>query len=355
MEKKQPIKGRGAQQHPENPYHRQYRAVVHHEATDEWPDDGGPTQFTFDYPKKAINKIFSPDVHMDYSVNPYQGCEHGCIYCYARNSHQYWGLDAGLDFEQQIIVKPDIATLVEKEIHAPGWQVAPISLSGNTDCYQPAERKFALTRSILQIMATYRHPVGIITKNQLITRDLDLLQDLNRDGLVHVAISITTLDEKLRQVMEPRTAAVNSRFNTVARLAAAGIPVRIMVAPIIPGLTDHDIAGIIARGAEAGASAFGYTVARLNGAISRLFAHWLTLHFPDRKNKVLHAIADCHDGRLNDSQWGRRMKGSGPRADMIRQLFYAAIKKHGKGTELPPLNLNAFRSKHGSQGALFEV
>lgn len=353
MQPDEHIKGRGAQFNTENPFHTRHRAVMHHEATDEPPTANGSTTYRFEHPRKVINKIWSPDVHMDYSVNPYQGCEHGCIYCYARNSHQYWGLSAGLDFERQIIVKPDVAKMVEQEILHPNWVVKPISLSGNTDCYQPAEMKFGLTREILKVFARYRHPTGLITKNSLITRDLDVLKDLHCDNLVHVAISITTLDEKLRQAMEPRTATIKRRLATVEKLAAAGIPVRVMVAPVIPGLTDHEIPEIVKRAAQHGAAAFSYIIVRLNGSIARLFSDWAGRYFPGKKEKVLNNIASCHAGKLNDSHWFRRMKGEGHVAAAIDQLFKLSVKKYAPVNELPPVNCKAFRRTFGRQGELF--
>ncbi len=265
------IKGRGAQIKTANKFLKGEYVTDHIEGLDE-PLQGIPTTQVFlETSKTIVNKVTSPDLSMMYSTNPYQGCEHGCIYCYARNSHEYWGFSAGIDFESKIIVKKNAPDLMEKFIMNPRWEATPISVSGNTDCYQPLERKYELTRGILKVFARYRHPVGMITKNSLITRDLDLLKDLAQDNLVHVYISITTLNEDLRRVMEPRTASAIKRLQTVESLAKAGIPVGVMNAPIIPGLNHHEIPMIMKAAADHGAMSAGMTVVRLNGSIVKFF------------------------------------------------------------------------------------
>ena len=259
------------------------------------------TQVFYETPKKIVNKVTSPDLGMMYSMNPYQGCEHGCIYCYARNTHEYWGFNAGLDFESKIIAKKNAPVLLEKFILHPDWNALPISLSGNTDCYQPLERKLEITRGILKVLANYRHPVGIITKNSLILRDLDLLTDLAKDNLVHVYISITTLNEELRGTMEPRTASALKRLKTVSVLSNAGVPVGVMNAPVIPGLNDHEIPSIIRAAAEAGARTAGMTMVRLNGSIGQIFEDWLRKNYPNQFEKVLNQISAVHGGSISDS------------------------------------------------------
>ncbi|MFN8807360.1 MAG: PA0069 family radical SAM protein, partial [Bacteroidota bacterium] len=273
--------------------------------------------------------------------------EHGCIYCYARNTHEYYGFSAGLDFESKIIVKRNAPQLLEKELLKPTWNAVPIMLSGNTDCYQPQEKKFEITRKMLKVLANYRHPVSIISKNSLVLRDLDLLQDLAFDNLVHVYISITTLDEELRRAMEPRTASSIKRLKTVEALAKANVPVGIMNAPIIPGLNHHEIPEVLKAAADHGALNAGMTVVRLNGSIGKIFEDWLHKNFPDRFEKVWNQICSMHGGNVNDSNFGRRMSGEGNVADAIHQLFKASKKKYFAGKTMPVYDLTKFR-KGGS-------
>jgi DNA repair photolyase len=284
-------------------------------------------------------------------MNPYQGCEHGCVYCYARNTHEYYGFSAGLDFESKIIVKKNAARLLEQELLKPSWNAVPIMLSGNTDCYQPQEKKFKITRDMLKVLAQYRHPVSIISKNSLVLRDLDILQDLAVDNLVHVYISITTLDEELRRTLEPRTVSGLKRLKTVEALASANIPVGIMNAPIIPGLNHHEIPAILKAASEHGALNAGMTIVRLNGSISILFEDWLRKNFPDRFDKVWNQICSLHDGNVNDSQFGRRMRGEGNIADAIHQLFRSSKKKYFTGKSMPVYDLTKFRK--GGMMSLF--
>jgi DNA repair photolyase len=343
MEESDYFKGRGAQVKTGNRFLKAEYVTDHIEGLDEPLLSAPQTQIFYEQPKNIVNKVTSPDLGMMYSMNPYQGCEHGCIYCYARNSHEYWGFSAGLDFESKIIVKKNAPQLLEKFLMHPSWQAVPISVSGNTDCYQPLERKFEITRNILKVFAKYRHPLGMITKNGLITRDIDLLSDLASENLVHVYISITTLDEDLRRQMEPRTASGIKRLKTVEALAKVGIPVGIMTAPIIPGLNHHEIPTIIKAAADHGAAAAGMTVVRLNGAIGKIFEDWLRKNFPDRFDKVWNQICTMHGGNVNDSQFGRRMSGEGNIAEMIHQLFSVSKRKFLSGKTMPPIDLTKFR------------
>lgn len=337
------FKGRGAQIKTGNKFLKAEYVAEHAEGLDEPMLSSPATQVFHENPKQIVNKVTSPDLGMMYSLNPYQGCEHGCIYCYARNSHEYWGFSAGLDFESKIIVKKSAPALLEKFLLRPSWQAVPISVSGNTDCYQPLERKFEITRNLLRVFAKYRHPVGMITKNALILRDLDLLSDLSKDNLVHVYISITSLNEDLRRAMEPRTVSGLKRLKTVEALAKAGIPVGIMNAPVIPGLNHHEIPSILKAAADHGALNAGMTVVRLNGSIGKIFEDWLRKNFPDRFDKVWNQICSLHGGSVNDSSFGRRMVGEGNFADTIHQLFRVSKKKYFAGRSMPPIDLTRFR------------
>lgn len=337
------IKGRGAQFNAKNKFLVQEYVNEHPEGIDEVATLNKSTKLYYEYPKKIINKVDSPDLAFGFSMNPYQGCEHGCVYCYARNTHEYWGFSAGMDFESKIIVKPDAPKLLEKELLKKSWRPAPIMLSGNTDCYQPIERKLKITRGLLKVLVKYQNPVGMITKNSLILRDLNLLKALSENNLVKVSISITTLDEKLRLKLEPRTANINKRFKVIEKLAEAKIPVGVMVAPIIPGLNSHEIPDIMKKAAEAGALGAGMTIVRLNGAIQYLFKDWLEKNFPDRFNKVWNQVAEIHGGQVNDSQWGRRMTGSGPIAETIGKLFKSCYKRYYTDRVMPPFDLTRFR------------
>ncbi len=347
------FKGRGAGINTANSYLKQEYVREHPEGIDEPCLEDTRTEYLPEYPKQLINKVKSPDIGHCYSMNPFQGCEHGCIYCYARNTHQYYGYSAGLDFERKIIVKQNAPEVLERQLQKPGWEPLPLMLAGNTDCYQPVERKVEITRRLLQVLAKYRHPVSLITKNRLILRDLDLLKDLAQDGLVRVSLSITTLNEELRRKLEPRTAAYQQRLKVVSTLSEAGIPVNVMVAPIIPALNSHEIPALIKAAADHGAVNAGYTLVRLNGSIGDIFREWVYREYPDRAEKVLHQIEDCHGGQLNDSRYGKRMRGEGKVAESIAGLFRVACAQYLKGRSLPPLNLEAFRNGHGKQTSLF--
>jgi DNA repair photolyase len=341
------FKGRGAQIKTGNKFLKAQYVTEHIEGLDEPLLENPATQIFQENAKKILNRVDSPDLGFGYSMNPYQGCEHGCIYCYARNTHEYYGFSAGLDFESKIIVKRNAPQLLEKELMKTTWNAVPIMLSGNTDCYQPQEKKFEITRKMLKVLASYRHPVSIISKNSLVLRDLDLLQDLAADNLVHVYISITTLDEELRRALEPRTASAIKRLKTVEALAKANVPVGIMNAPIIPGLNHHEIPEILKAAADYGALNAGMTVVRLNGSIGQIFEDWLKKNFPDRFEKVWSQICSMHGGNVNDSNFGRRMRGEGNIADAIHQLFKASKKKYFADRAMPVYDLTKFR-KGGS-------
>lgn len=346
------LKGRGAQQANPNKFHQHF--IEYDESVSyEQSETGIATTFYQESPKKIVNKVTSPDLGFALSLNPYQGCEHGCIYCYARNSHEYWGFNSGTDFESKVIVKENAAHLLEQYFLSGLKEITPIALSGNTDCYQPAERRFGITRELLKLFVKYRYPVSIITKNSLVLRDIDLLEDLAKDNLVHVMISITSHDEKLRRVLEPRTSSSANKFKAIERLSKLGIPTGVMTAPIIPGLNHHEIPQLLKAASDSGAQRASYTVVRLNGAIGDLFKDWLRKNFSDRYDKVLHQIEGLHDGRLNDSEFGRRMKGDGPYASIIKQLFDTAHRKYfDQAKKRIKLNTAVFR--RGGNYQLFQ-
>ena len=323
------MSGRGAQFNTSNKFLKNALAKEHPEGIDDWEEPNSKTVFIIGSSKSIVNKVESPDVGMAYSLNPYQGCEHGCIYCYARNSHEYWGFSAGLDFERKIIVKKDAPELFKKFLERKSWEVTPISLSGNTDCYQPAERKFKLTRQLLEIALAYKQPISMITKNALILRDLDILQEMAKLKLVSVYVSITSLDEKLRLKLEPRTTTAKQRLKIISELSKVGLPTGVMTAPMIPGLNDFEMPAILKASAENGALSAGYTVVRLNGVINQIFEDWLRKNFPDRFDKVWHMIQNCHNGNVNDSRFGTRMRGEGNFAEMIRATFKLHCRLNG--------------------------
>ncbi|HSJ09468.1 MAG TPA: PA0069 family radical SAM protein [Longimicrobiales bacterium] len=287
------------------------------------------TQFLRDTTRTILARNDSPDVGFNTSINPYRGCEHGCIYCFARPFHEYLGFSAGVDFETKILVKEDAHVLLRAELMKKSYTPEMIFMSGVTDCYQPVERKLGITRRCLQVLAEFRNPVGIITKNHLVTRDVDILADMASWGGASVNLSITTLDEKLQRVMEPRTSIPKRRLMAVEKLAKAGVPVGIMVAPIIPGITDEEMGDILKAARDAGAQWAGYVVLRLPHAVAPLFEDWLTHHFPDRKDKVLNRVRSMRKGKLYDAQWGERGTGTGEMADQIGALFKQARRKAG--------------------------
>ncbi len=328
MEAKKHIKGRGAQYNPHNKFKKDTYGQYHAEGIDEWEEENKKTIFIPSLAKTLVHKVDSPDVGMGYSANPYQGCEHGCIYCYARNSHEYWDMSAGLDFEQKIIVKTNAVQLFKTFIAKKNWDFSPIHLSGNTDCYQPAERKYRLTRQILQAALHAQQPISIITKNSLILRDIDILSGLANNNLIKVFLSITTLNEKTRLKLEPRTATAQQRLKVVAELSACGIPVGINMAPIVPGLTDHEIPAVLKAAKEHGAIWAHYIIVRLNGQIGTVFEDWLHTSYPERAQKIWHAIQSCHHGQVNNSTFGERMRGNGKIAEIIRDNFRLHCQKN---------------------------
>jgi len=347
------FKGRGSQINPNNQFaYNQYSADFI-EGIDEDLLVNSSTKFYNETPKKIISTNKSPDLSFANSINPYQGCEHGCIYCYARNTHQYWGFSAGLDFEQKIIVKYNAAALLEETFNKKSYKPATIVLSGNTDCYQPIERKLRITRSLLQIFQQYHHPVSLITKNNLILRDLDILRELAQQDLVHVAITINSLNEELRLKMEPRTVTAKGRLKVIEKLSNAGVPVMLMCAPIIPGLNSDEMPELIRSAAACGAKTASFTLVRLNGEIGEIFKDWVHKNYPDRAEKVLHAISDSHGGNLNDSQWSRRMKGSGVMAESIHSLFRLSKKRFMGDYIFPNLRTDLFTPKRGQQLEMF--
>ena len=339
------MKGRGAQVNTHNKFFKQQYVQDHVEGLDEEFLQKEKTEIIYTWPKTVINKVESDDLGFGYSLNPYQGCEHGCIYCYARNTHEYWGYSAGLDFERKILVKKNVIEVLEKTFSRKSWKPKPIMLSGNTDCYQPIERDLELTRNILKTCLKYKHPVSVITKNALIKRDLDILSQLAEHNLVHVMVSITGTDEKVRQLLEPRTASYKSRLGIIETLTKYKIPCGVMVAPIIPGINSHEVANVLEQAGEAGATAAGMTIVRLNGAIGDIFKDWLFKTFPERAEKVWAQICDCHGGNVNDSRFGVRMRGEGKIAESIAQLFKISKNKFIKPRGEFQLNCMDFNYK----------
>lgn len=301
------------------------------------------TQFLNDNSKTILSKNDSSDISFTYSINPYRGCEHGCIYCYARPTHEYLGLSAGLDFESKIFVKHQAPTLLHNAFMKPSWTPQSIMMSGATDCYQPSERNFKLTRQCLKVFEQFKNPVGIITKNHLVTRDIDILSKMAQDNLVKVFLSITTLDASLGRVLEPRTSSPQGRLDAIKLLAEANIPVGVNIAPVIPGLTDHEMPAILKAAYEAGARSADYILLRLPYSVSELFTEWLEEHRPLNKDKVLNYIKDIRSGKLNSSEFGERMKGSGPRAEQIAQMFKLFSKKHGFNKQSIKLRTDLFQ------------
>ncbi len=347
------LKGRGAQINAPNRFEKLTHSYDNIEFLDEpWMDDT-KTEYFFEHPKKIINRVDSPDLGATHSMNPYQGCEHGCIYCYARNSHEYWGFNAGMDFERKIMVKENAPELLRKAFDHPKYEPGGIMLAGNTDCYQPIERKMKITRGLLEVFLEYKHPVGVITKNALILRDKDILKEMAALNLVSVSVSLTTLNEDTRQKMEPRTTTAKQRLRVMEELSNVGVPINVMTAPIIPSINDHEIPELIKSAANAGAISAGYTIVRLNGAIGDIFTDWVHKAFPERAAKVLEQIADCHGGKLNDSRFGTRMRGEGHIAQTIGNLFRMSRAKYMAGKTFPEINYSIFTRPQRGQLKLF--
>ncbi len=336
-----------------------YESLIHEGFDDGWaPDEAAPplrTSLTAEAARAIITRNESPDIPFDQSINPYRGCEHGCIYCYARPAHAYMGLSPGLDFESKLFFKPDAAALLERELSRPRYAPKPIHIGGNTDPYQPVERRLEVTRGIIAVLARFRHPFSIITKSALICRDLDLLAPLGAAGLARAAVSVTTLDRGLARVMEPRAATPERRLDAVRRLAEAGVPTTVMFAPVIPGLNDHELEAVLERAAAAGAAGAGYVALRLPLEIKDLFQEWLAEKVPDRARRVMSLIRQMRGGKANDPRFGQRMRGEGPIADLLAQRFTAARRRFGLDQARPPLDLGQFKvpPKAGDQVDLF--
>ncbi|MBX3166260.1 MAG: PA0069 family radical SAM protein [Candidatus Eremiobacteraeota bacterium] len=338
------VKGRGA---VTNPTHR-FASLQVEADPDYLPDEddipvGAKTKFWDDQSRSILSRNQSPDIPFEASLNPYRGCEHGCAYCYARPTHEYLGHSAGLDFESQIFVKRTAPELLRKELSKNSWRPQVLALSGITDCYQPVERKLKITRGCLEVLLEFGNPVSVITKNFLITRDCDLLSQMAQKNLVQVNLSITTLDPELARLMEPRGASPELRLKAVELLSQAGIPVTVMAAPIVPGLTDHELPEILRRAAEAGARRGGYIPLRLPGAVADVFQDWLSERFPLRKEKIIARICELRGGRLNDPNFHTRFTGVGKAADNLNRLYAIALKRAGLENERCRLSLEHFR------------
>lgn len=324
-------KGRGSVTNPSC----RFDAQVHERFDDGWGDGSAEepgrvaTVVHDDRSRTVVTRNQSPDIPFDQSLNPYKGCEHGCIYCFARPSHAYLGHSPGLDFETQLYAKPRAAELLRAHLSRPSYRVAPLAIGANTDAYQPTERRLRITRSVLEVLAATRHPTGLITKSELILRDLDLLVEMAPLGIVHVYVSITTLDGELARRMEPRASSPHRRLRAVEALAKAGVPVGVLASPMIPGLNDHELERILVAAAEAGARRAGTLLLRLPHELKELFDAWLQAHYPLRRERVLSLIRACRGGALNDTTFGRRMRGTGPYAEMIRRRFRVAAKRCG--------------------------
>jgi DNA repair photolyase len=346
-----PIHGRGTSTNPVNRFER-IELEPDPEAIDS-EDEGPRTEYYRDASRTIIAHNDSPDVGFDVSINPYRGCEHGCVYCYARPTHEWIGMSAGLDFETKILVKEDAPQLLRAELSSPKWEPQVLNISGVTDAYQPIERRLKLTRGCLEVLTEFRNPFTIITKNELVTRDIDLMKQMSEVNGVAVFLSITSLDSKLAGVLEPRASRPPRRLAAVEALAKAGIPVGAMMAPIIPGLTDHELPSIVAAAANAGARFAGYLPVRLPYGVSELFQRWLDEHAPDRKSKVLSRIRSIRGGRLNDPEFGSRMVGQGVFAEQLETMFRIACRRAGINERELDLSTAAFRRPAGPQLSLF--
>ena len=346
-----PLHGRGSSSNPKNRFETIERVP---EPAEDGDDNSSPDTQFFSYSSKSIIAYNdSPDVGFDASVNPYRGCEHGCVYCYARPSHEYLGFSSGLDFETKIMVKEDAPELLRKELSSPKWKPQLVALSGNTDCYQPVEKQKQLTRRCLEVLLEFRNPVVIITKNHLVSRDVDILAELARFDCIAVTLSLTTLDHKLSSLLEPRASRPARRLAAIAKLADAGVPVGYLQAPMIPGLTDSEAPAIGVAAARAGATFSGYVALRLPFAVKDLFEQWLEQHYPDKKTKILNRVREIRGGRLNDPNFKSRMRGEGIFAEQMAELFQLARKKSGIRERWPKLTTEHFRRAEKNQLSLF--
>lgn len=321
------------------------------------PEEVAPlrTEVRTEVARSAISYNTSPDLPFDRSVNPYRGCEHGCIYCFARPSHAYLGLSPGLDFETRLIARPGIAGVLARELAAARYRVAPIAIGTNTDPYQPIEKTHEITRSVLRVLADFNHPVAVVTKGALIERDIDILADMAARGLARVGVSVTTLDPDLSRRMEPRAPSPARRLQMIAQLAAAGIPVRVMASPLVPGLTDHEVERILSAAREAGARTASWIMLRLPREVSGLWQDWLAEHCPDRAGKIMARLREMHGGRDYDARWGYRMRGEGRYAELVAQRFRLHARRLGLDADAPPLRCDLFAvpPRAGDQLSLF--
>jgi DNA repair photolyase len=346
-ERPEVLRGRGAGGNPPNRFEK-----IHLERDEDWnpAEDSSPkTQFLRDLSQSIISYNDSPDIPFNASLNAYRGCEHGCSYCYARNTHEYLGFSAGLDFETKIMVKENAPELLRRELSSPKWKPQMLAMSGVTDCYQPIERRLQLTRRCLTVLAEFRNPVSIITKNYLVTRDIDLLRELAAYHAAMVHLSINSLDSELARKLEPRAASPKMRLAAVEALAEAGVPVGVLVAPVIPALNDHEIPSVLAAAKAAGAVSAGTEILRLPLTVAPVFEQWLEQNFPAKKEKVLNHIRAIRGGKLNDPRFGSRMRGEGIFADQISQMFHVARRKAGLPEDGPELSTAAFRRPEGAQ------
>ncbi len=347
-----PLKGRGSSSNPANRFDKLAVEQEHLEGADE--NISPKTEFFKDTSQTIVSRNDSPDIPFAYSINPYRGCEHGCVYCYARPTHEYLGFSAGLDFETKIMVKKDAPQLLRKMLSRPGWVPQPVALSGNTDCYQPVERKLQITRACLSVFSEFCNPVMIITKNFLVTRDLDYLKCLAEVKAVSISISVTSLKPDLTRILEPRASMPERRILAIKTLAKAGIPVGVLLAPVIPGLNDQEIFHILQACADAGARFADYVMLRLPHAVKELFEQWLDLHFPTKKKKILNLIRDMRGGKLYQPHFGTRMKGEGFYAEQIKQWFALACQKAGLIRPAPKLSTDHFKKARPLQMSLFD-
>ena len=358
------FRGRGAGFNPPN----RFETIRRDPFFDGWdapadPDDEAaappaaavPTTVTVDATRTVIARNDSPDVGFDRSINPYRGCEHGCVYCYARPTHAWLGLSPGVDFETRLFAKPDAAALLRQELARPSYACAPIAMGTNTDPYQPVERERRITREILKVLADCNHPVTIVTKSALIERDIDILAPMAERGLTAAALSVTTLERTVARAMEPRAASPARRLAAIRSLSEAGVPVRVMVAPVVPGITDHELEAILEAARDAGASLASWILLRLPGEVKELFADWLDSHYPARRNKVLNTIRALRDGKLNNAEWGERMAGKGAFGKALDRRFAMAIRRLGLKREGTPLRTDLFVKppRDGRQLTLF--
>lgn len=340
--------GRGATINPKGRFERLEVAI-----DEEFENPNPRTVYLRDDAQSIISYNDSPDIGFDASLNVYRGCEHGCSYCYARPYHEYLGFSAGVDFETKIMVKMDAPAILRRELAAPKWKPQVLAMSGVTDCYQPVERKFRLTRQCLEVLAEFRNPVGIVTKNHLVTRDIDLLRELAAVDAATVFISVTSLDSGLARRLEPRASLPSHRLDAVRQLAEAGIPVGVLVAPVIPGINEHEIPAILHAAKKAGACRAGFTILRLPYGVKDVFAAWLEEHLPEAKDKILARIRDLRGGKLNNSDFGSRMRGEGVYAEQIERIFEVSRAREGLNQRMPPLSAAAFRRPSGAQLELF--